>query len=307
MANSYSQRSLIVLSLQGVLSAIMSLLSVILIFQLESQQAAVTSPHKASLLPAGVWAVLQPVATVFSALSLTLNLSSVVVCLLHGYFSTEVCRGDKDTERADWFLLDSSVLRHVAIGLFCMGISVYLAAMSIFMLLIFEVETGVASACVLSSGILILLIVVIAVLVKASHTAKKFRKDHVGAVYQNDHSSTNAPLSRPCELKIGVDKPRMHRTQSYLVHNMAYPYCGNQTPIEHHQHLQHSPTEAAHDQESHKDGYSSGGSSSRMHRTLSSDSALLQAQVKPWNGVNNEMRSVLARKSGISAKDSTLV
>lgn len=175
--------------------------------------------------------------------------------------------------------------------------------MSIFMLLIFEVETGIASACVLSSGILIFLIVVIHILVKASLVAKKFCMDNIGPVYQNDHSNTNAPLSRPCELKIGVDKPRMRRTQSYLVHNMAYP----PNPTEQHQHLQFSPVEEAHDQESHKDGYSSGGSSSRMHRTLSSDSALLQAQVKPWNGVNNEMRSVLARKSGISAKDSTLV
>lgn len=175
------------------------------------------------------------------------------------------------------------------------------------MMLIFELETGMASACVLSSGIVILLIVVIHVLVKASQTAKKFSTKHLGAVYQNDHSNTNAPLTRPCELKIGVDKPRMHRTQSYLVHNMAYPPCANLNPIEQHQQLQFSQTEVAHDQESHKDGYSSGGSSSRMHRTLSSDSALLQAQVKPWNGVNNEMRSVLARKSGISAKDSTLV
>ncbi|XP_072294591.1 transmembrane protein 221 [Eucyclogobius newberryi] len=309
MASNYSQRALIVLSLLGVLSALMSVLSVILIFQLQYHRATVkdSSPPSASLLPAGVWAVLQPVSTVLSALALTLNLSSVVVCLLHGYFSVAVCRGDEDTERADWFLLDSQAIRHVAIGLFCIGVSVYLAAMSIFMLLIFEVETGIASACVLSSGILILLIVVIHALVKASHSAKKFRTDHIGALYQNDHSNSSAPLSRPCELKIGVDKPRMNRTQSYLVHNIVYPPCGNPNPIEHPQHSQYSPNEVPHDQGSHIDGYSSGGSSLRMHRTLTSDSALLQAQVKPWNGVNNEMRSVLARKSGISAKDSTLV
>lgn len=29
--------------------------------------------------------------------------------------------------RADWFLLDSRGVRHVAIGLFCLGVSVYLA------------------------------------------------------------------------------------------------------------------------------------------------------------------------------------
>ncbi|CAL1592814.1 unnamed protein product [Knipowitschia caucasica] len=309
MASNYSQRSLTVLCLLGVLSAIMSVLSVILIFQLQSQQAAVkeeSSPPRSSLFPAGVWAVLLPVATVLSALSLTLNLSSVVVCLLHAYFSTEVCRGERDSERADWFFLDSRAIRHVAVGLFCMGVSVYLAAMSAFMLLTFELETGLASACVLLSGIPILLIVVIHSLIKVSQSAKKYHSDHIGALYQNDHSNSNAALSRPCELKIGVDKPRMHRTQSYLVHNMMYPPCGNPSP-EYPQRPQFSTTEATHDQGSPNDGYSSGGSSSRIHRTLSSDTALLQAQVKPWNGVNNEMRSVLARKSGISAKDSTLV
>lgn len=101
MTHKYSQRSLIVLSLLGILSAIMSVLSVILIFQLQSQQAAVkeSPPSASSVIPAHVWAVLLPVSTVLSALSLTLNLSSVVVCLLHSYFSTEVCRGEQDTDR----------------------------------------------------------------------------------------------------------------------------------------------------------------------------------------------------------------
>ncbi|XP_058870011.1 DNA-binding protein RFXANK isoform X2 [Acipenser ruthenus] len=127
MPSSYSQRSLIVLTLLGILSAIMSALSVILIFQLQSNQAGikdVTSPP--SGIPVEISAVLLPVAAVLTALSLTLNLSSVVVCLLHGYFVTEICREDADTDRADWFLLDSRAVRHVAIGLFCLGVSVYL-------------------------------------------------------------------------------------------------------------------------------------------------------------------------------------
>lgn len=101
MSHQYSQRSLVVLSLLGILSAIMSALSVILIFQLRAQRAAVkeSPPSTASLVPAQIWAVLMPVCTVLSALSLTLNLSSVVVCLLHSYSSTEVCRGDENTER----------------------------------------------------------------------------------------------------------------------------------------------------------------------------------------------------------------
>ena len=100
MPPSYSHRSVIVLSLLGILSAFASVLSVILIFQLHSQQKTVKeSPRDTSIVPAHVWDVLLPVSTVLSALSLTLNLSSVVVCLLHSYFSTEICSGEQDTER----------------------------------------------------------------------------------------------------------------------------------------------------------------------------------------------------------------
>uniref|UniRef100_H2MH13 Transmembrane protein 221 n=1 Tax=Oryzias latipes TaxID=8090 RepID=H2MH13_ORYLA len=301
MAHQYSQRSLLVLSLQGVLSAIMAALSVILIFQLQSLRAA---GGDSALIPASVWAVLQPVSTVLSALSLTLHLSSVLVCLLHSYFSTEVCREEQDTH-ADWFLLDSIGVRHVAIGLFCLGVSVYLI-MSIFMLLIFETETGIASACILSSGILILFVAVIHSLVKASHSARHYRSDHIHSLYENQQGSSSLPLSRPCELRVGVDQPRIHRSQSHLQHPVPYQPCSSRRQQEQYE-QQHSPAEGLQGHINDNECYNSGGSFPRMHRTLSTESALLQAQTKPWNGVNNEMRSVLARKSGISAKDSTLV
>lgn len=184
--------------------------------------------------------------------------------------------------------------------------------MSIFMLLIFEAETGIASACVLSSGILILLLVVIHSLVKACRRDKRYTGEHLDTLYHNDHgggSSSSSPLSRPCELKIGVDKPRMHRTQSHIQHPVSFPHCGNPRQREQQQQQQqYSPARISQGGASDRDGYgSAGGSYPRMHRTLSTESGLLQAQAKPWNGVNNEMRSVLARKSGITAKDSTLV
>lgn len=175
------------------------------------------------------------------------------------------------------------------------------------MLLIFEMETGIASACVLSSGILILLVAVIHALVKASYTGKHYHSDHLDTLYRNDHGSSSAPVSRPCELKIGVDKPRILRSQSHLQHHIAFTQCGDPRQREQYQQQQYSPTGGSQGHSSDKDAYSSGGSYPRMHRTLSTESGLLQAQVKPWNGVNNEMRSVLARKSGICAKDSTLV
>lgn len=97
----YNERSLLVLSLLGLLSAVMSVLSVLLLFQLRSQQAAVkeSPPSTSAVIGAPVWAVLLPVSAALAALSLTLHLSSAVECLLHSYFSTEVCRGEQDTER----------------------------------------------------------------------------------------------------------------------------------------------------------------------------------------------------------------
>ncbi|XP_037530737.1 transmembrane protein 221 [Nematolebias whitei] len=297
----YSQRSLVVLFLLGILSAIMTGLSVILIFQLQSQQATVKgSPASSSLFPAHVRAVVLPVCTVLAALSFTLHLSSVLVCLLHGYISTEVCRGEQDTERADCFLLESRGVRHVAIGLFCLGVSVYLAAMSIFMLLILETETGIACAGILSSGILILLVTVIHSLIKASQTAKCYQSDWVNTLYQNEHGSSSTPISRHCELRVGVDKPRIHRSQSHLQPPISYTPCGNIRQ-------QYSPAEGSLGHSADKDAYNGSGSRPQIHRTLSTESGLLQARGQPWNGVNNEMRSVLARKVGISAKDSTLV
>lgn len=101
MSLKYSQRSLIVLSLLGILSAVMSVLSVLLILQLQARQEVVKeSPSSTSaLIPDYIWSVLLPVSAVLSALSLSLHLSSVVVCLLHGYFSTEICKGEQDTDR----------------------------------------------------------------------------------------------------------------------------------------------------------------------------------------------------------------
>lgn len=112
MSLRYNQRSLVVLSLLGVLSAVMSVLSVMLIFQLQPQQAAAVKeppPSTSAVIPAAVWAVLLPVAAVLAALSLTLHLSSAVVCLLHSYFSTELCRGEQDTDR---YLRRSFTTRH---------------------------------------------------------------------------------------------------------------------------------------------------------------------------------------------------
>uniref|UniRef100_A0A8D2Q3K1 Transmembrane protein 221 n=1 Tax=Varanus komodoensis TaxID=61221 RepID=A0A8D2Q3K1_VARKO len=74
--------------------------------------------------------------------------------------------------RGDWFLLNSRKVRHIAVGLFCCGVSVYLAALSLYMLVLFEIETGITTACILSSGIVVLFITVTHTLIRASRASR---------------------------------------------------------------------------------------------------------------------------------------
>ncbi|XP_043909845.1 transmembrane protein 221 [Protopterus annectens] len=311
MPTGYTLRTLTVLLLLGVLSAVMSVLSVLLIVQIQSNQCAtVTSDTAAKALPSGfsvqVSQVLLPVSTVLTALSLTLNLSCVILCLLHSYFSAEICKEESQhPDRGDWFLLDSRAIRHVAIGLFCLGVSVYLAALSIYMLLLFERETGIASACILASGVIVLLIIVIHSLVKASQVNNRSHPEMTNTMYENDSAhgeDTPAPQQDKTEAPKPKPRPEIHREFSYP------PF------IEHKSHLSptvsHSTSVGSHATipsqkitSTEKDTFVA----PRMHRTLSAESGLLQAQTKPWNGVTHEMRTVLARKPGPSGKDSTLV
>uniref|UniRef100_A0A8C3QCQ2 Uncharacterized protein n=1 Tax=Geospiza parvula TaxID=87175 RepID=A0A8C3QCQ2_GEOPR len=181
MPSAYPQRALTVLLLFGTLSAAMALLSSSLIFQLPSGRAA----PGAGALPGPVAAAVLPVSAVLAALCLVLNVSCLLLCLLHGYFSTELGRG-----AALWFLLDSRSVRHAAIGLFCCGVCLYLTALALFMLLLFQLEAAIASACILTSGILVLLISLLHVLLRASHISQISRisqgPEPSQALYEND-------------------------------------------------------------------------------------------------------------------------
>ncbi|KAB5559167.1 hypothetical protein PHYPO_G00025850 [Pangasianodon hypophthalmus] len=274
---SYSQRALLVLALLGVLSAIMSLMSVSLIFQLNAGVK-----ESGSAVPGEMWAVLKPLSAVLSALSLTLNSSSAIICLLHSHFTTEMWTEHTHSYRAEWFLSDSRVIRHVAIGLFCTGISFYLGGLSIYMLLVFEIETGIAGVCVLSSGVLVLLVLVAHTLVRATCTSKHFDNQHINTMYQNDPESSAGICTVASELSLR-EKTTRQRSEDSMNHLFSY-------------------TEPKQQYSSEREAY---GGSGRMHRTLSSESSLLQTHIKPWNGVNHEMRTVLTRKA--TGKDSTLV
>ncbi|XP_038019789.1 transmembrane protein 221 [Motacilla alba alba] len=200
MPSPYPRQALMVLLLFGTLSAAMALLSSSLIFQLPSGRAAPGAA--AGALPEPVAAALLPVAAALAALCLVLNVSCLLLCLLHGYLSTELCRGQPGPERAAWFLLDSRSVRHAAIGLFCCGVCLYLTALALSMLLLFQPEAGIAGACILASGILVLLISLLHALLRASRISRGSELSR--ALYENDSGSErSAAPPRP--------RPEIHR------------------------------------------------------------------------------------------------
>ncbi|XP_005279018.2 transmembrane protein 221 [Chrysemys picta bellii] len=297
MPSAYTQRSLAALLLFGTLAALMAVLASILLFQLQAGRAQAGSPGAFS---ERVARVLLPVSAVLAALCLVLNVGCLLLCLLHSYCSAEVCRGAAEPDRADWFLLDSRMIRHVAIGLFCCGVSVYLAALSIYMLLLFEIETGITSACILSSGIIVLLITVMHAFVRASQASRRSQSELCRTLYENDsarRSDTPASdLNNSKNVAAARPRPEIHREFSYPPYieqksHLASPGRGSFTLPGSHRPL------------AEKDSCNL----PRTHRTLSAEPGLLQVQGKPWNSVTQEMRNILSRKPGVSGKDSTLV
>ncbi|NXJ81308.1 TM221 protein, partial [Trogon melanurus] len=190
------------------------------IFQLPSGRTGAGAGRGA--LPEPAAAVLLPVSAVLAALCLVLNVSCLLLCLLHGYFSTELCRGQPGPDRADWFLLDSRMVRHAAIGLFCCGVSVYLtgkcSSLAIYMLLLFDLEAGIASACILSSGVIVLLITVTHALVRASQISRRSRSEISHALYENDSAQHGESSSSDLNNKnVATPRPRpeIHREFSF--------------------------------------------------------------------------------------------
>ncbi|XP_008592340.1 PREDICTED: transmembrane protein 221 [Galeopterus variegatus] len=88
--------------------------------------------------------------------------------------------------RSDWFLYDCRLLRHVALGLFCCGVSVYLAALSVYALLLFEIETGIAAASILGSGALVLVAVLTHTLLRAARATRRGLQDMSLPSFEDD-------------------------------------------------------------------------------------------------------------------------
>ncbi|NXX99899.1 TM221 protein, partial [Centropus bengalensis] len=125
--------------------------------------------------------------------------------------------------RADWFLLDSRTVRHAAIGLFCCGVSLYLTgkcsfshSLAIYMLLLFELEAGIASACILSSGVIVLLITVTHALVRASQISRRSRSEISHTLYENDSAQQGESSTSDLNNKnVAAPRPEIHREFSF--------------------------------------------------------------------------------------------
>ncbi|NXE30160.1 TM221 protein, partial [Ardeotis kori] len=187
------------------------------IFQLPSGRTGPGTgpPAGRGALPEPAAAVLLPVSAALAALCLVLNSIGVFPVLRPGpgedtdlSFSPLCCR-------ADWFLLDSRTVRHAAIGLFCCGVSVYLT-LAIYMLLLFELEAGIASACILSSGIIVLLITVTHALVRASQVSRRSRSEVSHTLYENDSAQHGESSTSELNNKnMAAPRPEIHREFSF--------------------------------------------------------------------------------------------
>ncbi|XP_064252645.1 transmembrane protein 221 [Passer domesticus] len=335
MPSAYPQRALTVLLLFGTLSAAMALLSSSLIFQLPSGRAARGAARGA--LPEPVAAALLPVSAVLAALCLVLNVSCLLLCLLHGYCSTELSRAGPGPERAVWFLLDSRSVRHAAVGLFCCGLCLYLTALALSMLLLFELEAAIASACILTSGILVLLVSLLHVLLRASRLSRISQGSEPSpALYENLRDAAPArprpeihpEFSFPPSLD-GKSQPGSasssdlssrsrefpRESQRELSRSREFPRESHQEfprsrefPRESHQELSRSrefPREAHQEFPRSREFPREAPAQdwSRTHRTLLG-SGLLQEQGKPWNVIPRGTRNGISHRA---TKDSTLV
>ncbi|NXH97120.1 TM221 protein, partial [Pachycephala philippinensis] len=165
----------------------------------------------------GAAAVL-PVSAVLAALCLVLNVSCLLLCLLHGYFSTELCRGQPGPERPfptsaiPWIFKSIPFLTLPALS--------PLAALALFMLLLFEPEAGIASACILASGILVLLITLLHALLRASQISQRSLPDPSQALYENDSAPQHGDSSGSSDLSTKTaapprSRPEIHREFSF--------------------------------------------------------------------------------------------
>ncbi|XP_012664929.1 transmembrane protein 221 [Otolemur garnettii] len=291
MARSYGGRVLAAMTLLGIPAAILAALGAQLLFQLQAGRTDLRGPRADGLglelgagpgLPEDAAGALLPLAAALASLALVLALTCLLLAVLCGHLGAELARGP-GPGRSDWFLYDCRLLRHLALGLFCCGVSVYLAALSIYALLLFEIETGAAAASILGSGAVVLVAVLTHTLLRATRATRRGLHELSTPSFEDD-------LTRPAE--VSKASPRAQPQQGSH-HQTPYTFCPD--PGE-----SLGPVATATAPAALGGGWESRLPAPRMHRTLS-------ASMGHWDGVTHEMRSMLGHRPGGTGKDSTLV
>ncbi|NWU87487.1 TM221 protein, partial [Onychorhynchus coronatus] len=165
----------------------------------------------------------------------------------------------------------------------------FLPALGLHVLMVLDLGAGVPAACILFSGLLVLLLTVSHALLQALRVSRHGPPGAPPGLYGNDsarrgHCSASHPAEdgaepRPC--------PDSHRAFPFAAFPDGRSLLGSAA----------STTPSCSGRE--------GPGQPPLHRTLSVESGLLQAQGKAWNIITQEMGHVMARKS--PSKDSTLV
>lgn len=169
-------------------------------------------------------------------------------------------------------------------------------ALSIYVMMAFERETGITCACIFSSGIIVLIITVIHVLVRASKATQHSPGELSHNLYENGLAqSGETPAVHPS------DAPKVASSQSHLEIHPEVSY------LSYVEQKSHQTTPVSSTNVTSVDSVvpileREGCSIPRTHRTLSAESGLLLS-----HGVRQEMRKVLSRKPKGSGKGSTLV
>ncbi|XP_037362031.1 transmembrane protein 221 [Talpa occidentalis] len=291
MEQSYGGRVLAAMVLLGIPAAVLAALGAQLLFQLQAGRAELRGSRSDAWgpelgagpgLPEDAAGALLPLAAALAALALVLGLTCLLLAALCGHLGAELARG-RGPSRSDWFLYDRRLLRHTAFGLFCCGVSVYLAALSIYALLLFEIETGAAAAAILGSGALVLVAALTHTLLRATRATRRGIHELTLPHCEDD------PVS-PAE----VSKATPTAQSQQGIHRQI-PYSSSSEPRD-----SPRPSFATVAPAVLGGGLESSLPTPHMHRTP-------PASGGHWEGVTHEMRSALGHRSGSSGKDSTLV
>ncbi|XP_075857350.1 transmembrane protein 221 [Microcebus murinus] len=291
MARSYGGRVLAAMTLLGVPAAVLAALGAQLLFQLQAGRAELRASRADGLgpeqgagpgLPEDAAGALLPLAAALAALALVLALTCLLLAALCGHLGAELARGP-GPGRSDWFLYDCRLLRHTALGLFCCGLCVYLAALSLYALLLFEIETGAAAASILGSGALVLVAVLTHALLRAARAARRGLREPAPPPFEDDPT-------RPADASKA--SPRAQPQQGSHGRTPYSPCPEPGGPLR--------PAVTATAPAALGGGRESRLPAPRVHRALS-------AGVGHWDGVTCEMRSMLGHRPAGTGKDSTLV